>query len=71
MALMNRMLEDRRGVAISLIYMSRIQMKRGNLTRARQTGLQIRDQGTEIDDQDIVIGGLQQIAYADLTTRSS
>lgn len=57
---------DRRGVAISLIYLSKIGITRGDLTRAKEVGQQVHEIGIEIEDRDITMAGLQQIADAEL-----
>ena len=59
-------LNDRRGVAISAINLGAIAYAKGDLTRARQFGEQARDIGIEIDDRDLSMGGIQQIAQAEL-----
>ena len=45
---------------------SAIAYAKGDLTRARQFGEQARDIGVEIDDRDLSMGGIQQIAQAEL-----
>ena len=59
-------LDDPRGIGISAISLGAIAYAKGDLTRARRFGEQARDIGTEIGDRDLVMGGVQQIAQAEL-----
>ena len=59
-------LDDQRGVGISAIHLGSIAYAKGDLTRSRRFGEQARDIGIAIGDRDLSMGGIQQIAQAEL-----